>query len=107
MGYDDKKVRDMLRIRGTRPLILHRKFMKKHEYWNSLINEKLYHRRSICEYVNSAIKRKYSDTLYSKNWRGQFKETRLLAIVYNIDRNLAVLAEVFYGALKYYFRTAL
>ena len=66
MGYDDSKVRRTLRSRGIRPLIPHREFMNKQKYWNSLIDRKLYHKRSLCETVNSVIKRKYSDTLYSK-----------------------------------------
>ncbi len=90
MGYDDSKVRSTLRMRGTRPLIPYRKFKPKHEYWNSLMNRKLYHKRSLSETVNSVIKRRYSDTLYSKDWRSQFKEMTLLAIVYNTGRRLAV-----------------
>lgn len=90
MGYDDSKVRRTLRIRGIRPLIPHRVFMKKQKHWNSLIDMSLYHKRSLSETVNSVIKRKYSDTLYSKNWRSQFKELKLLAIVYNIDRRLGI-----------------
>lgn len=98
MGYDDNKVRKTLRSRGIRPLIPHREFMKKQKYWNSMMNKKLYHKRSLCETVNSVIKRKYTDTLYSKDWRDQFKEMILLAIVYNIDRRIRVLLKVFYKA---------
>jgi len=100
MGYDDSKVRRTLRIRGVRPLIPHREFMNKHKYWNSLMNKKLYHKRSLSETVNSVIKRKYSDTLYSKNWRSQFKEMILLCIVYNIDRKITFFLEVFYKAIN-------
>lgn len=98
MGYDDSKVRRALRSRGVRPLIPHRVFMKKQKYWNSLMNQKLYHQRSLSETVNSVIKRRYSDTLYSKNWRSQFKEMVLLCIVYNIDRKIRIFLEVFYKA---------
>lgn len=97
-GYDDSKVRRTLRSRGVRPLIPHREFMSKHKYWNSMMNEKLYHKRSLSETVNSVIKRRYSDTLYSKNWRSQFKEMIFLCVVYNIDRKIMVLLEVFYKA---------
>jgi len=103
MGYDDSKVRKTLRSRGIRTLILHREFMKKHKYWNSVIDKELYHKRSLCETVNSVIKRKYTDTLYSKDWRDQFKEMILLAIVYNVDRRIRVLLEVFYKAFDFYF----
>ncbi len=99
-GYDDMKVRNTLRSRGIRPLIPHREFMKKQIYWNSLIDKKLYHKRSLSESVNSSIKRKYTDTLYLKHWRSQSKEMTLLAIVYNIDRRIRVLVEVFYEALQ-------
>ena len=90
MGYDDRKVRNSLKSRGVRPIIPYRQFMKKHRYWNSMIDMKLYHKRSISETVNSVIKRKYTDTLYSKDWRNQFKELKLLAIVYNIDRKVRI-----------------
>jgi IS5 family transposase len=93
-GYDDSKVRRTLRNRGTRPLIPHRVFMQKQKYWNSMINQKLYHQRSLSETVNSVIKRKFSDKLYSKHWRTQKKELKLLAIVYNIDKNLSVYLRV-------------
>jgi IS5 family transposase len=86
MGYDDSKVRRTLRMRGTRPLIPHREFKRKHEYMNSLIDKRLYGKRSLSETVFSAIKRKYSDTLYSKHWRSQRKELTLLAVVHNADR---------------------
>lgn len=86
MGYDDSKVRRTLRMRGTRPLIPHREFKRKHEYMNSIINKKLYNKRSLSETVFSSIKRKYSDTLYSKHWRSQRKELTLLAVVHNTDR---------------------
>lgn len=99
MGYDDSKVRRTLHDRGVRPMILYRSFKPKHKYWNSLFNQKLYHKRSLSETVNSVIKRKYSDTLYSKHWRNQFKELKLLAIVYNFDKNIKDLLEVFYRAL--------
>ena len=89
MGYDDRKVRKILRKRGTRPLIPHREFMKKQKYWNRLMNKKLYHQRSLSETVNSAIKRKFSDKLHSKHWRSQKKELKFMAIVYNIDKNLS------------------
>ena len=99
MGYDDSKVRRTLHSRGIRPMIPYRSFKPKHKYWNSLFDKKLYHKRSLCETVNSVIKRKYSDTLYSKSWRSQFKEMTLLAVVYNFDRNIKDLLEVFYRAI--------
>jgi IS5 family transposase len=98
MGYDDKKVRYALRERGVRPLIPYRAFKQKHKYWNSLMDKKLYHKRSLVETVNSVIKRKYSDVLYSKSWRNQGKELTLLAVVYNIDRKIKIMLEVFYRA---------
>lgn len=88
MGYDDRKVRSALRTRGTRPLIPYRNFGKQRVRWNSMMDSALYHKRSLSETVNSVIKRRYSDTLYSKNWRSQFKELKLLAIVYNFDRRI-------------------
>ena len=84
-------------------MIPYREFKNKpkYVYWNSLFDKKLYHRRSLSETVNSVLKRKYSDTLYSKHWRNQFKELKLLAVVYNFDKSIKNLLEVFYRA-KYY-----
>ena len=85
-GYDDCKVRRTLRMRGARPLIPYREFGKKQKYKNSLLDKKLYNKRSLSETVFSVIKRRYSDTLYSKHWRSQRKELTLLAVVYNADK---------------------
>ena len=98
MGYDDRKVRSALRMRGTRPLIPHRDFGGRQRYWNSLMDKDLYHKRSLSETVNSVIKRRYSDTLYSKDWRSQFKEMTLLAVVYNIGRMTRTFLKDFYEA---------
>lgn len=101
-GYDDSKVRRTLRDRGIRPLIPHREFTKRHEYLNSRIDKKLYNKRSLSETVFSSIKRKYSDTLYSKHWRSQCKELTLLAIVYNADRKAREAMVFLIGFLQSY-----
>jgi IS5 family transposase len=85
-GYDDMRVRHILKKNRIRPVIPYREFGAKQRYWNSLLNKNVYGKRSLSESVNSSIKRKYTDTLYAKNWRSQFKELTLLAIVYNFDR---------------------
>ena len=102
MGYDDSKVRKALRSRGIRPLIPYRIFKEKHRYWNSLMSKNLYHKRSLSETVNSSIKRKYTDTLYSKHWRNQKKEMTLLAIVYNIDRKIRLFVIGFLQSYSFY-----
>jgi len=89
-GYDDNKVREALQDRGIIPVIPFREMTPLHKALRNSIDMKLYHRRSLSETVNSSIKRKYGSVLYSKNWRSQFKELILKAVVYNIDRKLSI-----------------
>jgi IS5 family transposase len=87
-GYDDKKIRDYLKKHGIRTLIPYRVFDKKQVYWNLLMNKKDVHQRSKSETVNSVVKRRYGDYLASKGFWRQYKEAKLLCVVYNIDREL-------------------
>jgi len=49
--------RDALRAEGVRPLIKHRLFARYDHAHNARIESERYHQRSICETVNSVIKR--------------------------------------------------
>lgn len=98
MGYDDRKVRDILRSRGTRPLIPHREFKNIDKAHNARLDKKEYGKRAFSETVNSMLKRKYADCVSSRNWWNQFKEIRLMCFVHNIDRSLAIIVEGFYKA---------
>lgn len=87
-GYDSKEVRKELRELGIRPLIKHREFTSLQRAWNARMNKKEYNQRWLVETANSVIKRKYSDCLSSRSWWNQFKELKLLALIYNIDVEL-------------------
>ena len=89
-GYDSTKIRKFLKKRRTRSLIPYREFKRKHAHWNSLFNTKDLHQRSKCETINSMTKRNYGDTLTSKGFHNQFKETLFIAVVHNIDRSLTI-----------------
>lgn len=97
-GYDDKKVRDILRDRGIRPLIPHREFKPIDKAHNAKLDKDEYNKRAFSETVNSMLKRKYADYVSSKNWWNQFKEIRLMCFVHNIDRSLVIVVEGFYKA---------
>ncbi len=56
-GYDDMSFREELRAEGVRPLIKHRVFAPYDYAHNARINDELYNQRSVCETVNSVIKR--------------------------------------------------
>jgi len=85
-GYDSKHVRDTLRGRGIRPLIKHREFTSLDKAHNKRIKPEDYNQRSMNETNNSTVKRKYGDTLTTKTYWTQVRETLLTAITHNIDR---------------------
>lgn len=61
--YDDMSFRDQLRAEGVRPLIKHRVFAPYDHAHNARIDDGLYNQRSICETVNSVIKRSYGSAV--------------------------------------------
>jgi len=95
-GYDDKAVRDELRRMGTRPLIKHREFKPIDKAHNKRIKSKDYHQRSMSETVNSMLKRKYDDTLYTRSYWKQCKEIMLMAVVHNIERNISKISFIYW-----------
>jgi IS5 family transposase len=90
-GYDDQKIRKELRSMGIRPLIRHREFKPVNKAQNARMKKKDYHQRSKTETVNSMVKRKYSDTLYTKTFWNQVKEVLFMAVVHNIERKIMVI----------------
>lgn len=87
-GFDDRGVREELREMGIRPLIKHREFRPIDKAHNARMNSGDYHQRSMTETVNSMLKRKYDDTLYTKGYWNQYKEILLMAVVHNIERKM-------------------
>ncbi len=87
-GYDDMSFREELRAEEVRPLIKHRVFAPApydHAH-NARIEDELYNQRSICETVNSVIKRSYGSAVRARAWYRQFREITLVAAVYNVEQ---------------------
>jgi transposase len=84
-GFDAEHLRMFLRQNLVMPVIAYRLFGTKDNLINELLKLIGYCRRSLSETVNSVIKRRFGDMLRSRLWNMQFKETKLRAIVYNIN----------------------
>lgn len=89
-GYDDQKLRRLARNHDIRPLIRHREFTPLHKAWNARLDNDLYHRRSMNETVNAAIKRKFSAFVRSRLWWEQFRELVIKCAVHNLERGIAI-----------------
>jgi hypothetical protein len=87
-GYDDGRLRGMLRRMKVRPLIRHREFKPHDKAANTRMDERLYHRRSLLETVNPVIKRKYGSWVRSRAWGKQFREIVAKHLIYNVERTL-------------------
>ena len=85
-GYDDMSFREDLRAEGVRPLIKHRVFAPYDHAHNAQIEDALYNQRSVCETVNSVIKRSYGSAVRARVWYRQFREITLAAAVYNVEQ---------------------
>jgi len=85
-GYDSKDIRDTLHDWNIRPLIKHREFTNLDKAHNACMNPEDYNQRLMTETNNSTIKRKYGDTLTTKTYWRQHRETLIKAITHNLDR---------------------
>jgi IS5 family transposase len=85
-GYDDMSFREDLRAEGVRPLIKHRVFAPYDHAHNAQIEDALYNQRSVCETVNSVIKRSYGSAVRARVWYRQFREITLAAAIYNVEQ---------------------
>ena len=74
--YDDMSFREELRAKNVRPLIKHRVFALYDHAHNARIQDELYNQRSICEIMNSVIKRSYGSAVRARVWYRQFREDR-------------------------------
>ncbi|WP_164932755.1 transposase [Halorubrum amylolyticum] len=50
------------------------------------IDDELYNQRSVCETVNSVIKRSNGSAVRARAWYRQFREIVLAATVYNVEQ---------------------
>jgi len=82
-GYDTDDLRELLKDRNDRPLILHREYNPIDETANARINEDDYYQRSK---VDSVIKRLYGDRIRARTWYRQFRKMLLRMVIYNPDR---------------------
>jgi IS5 family transposase len=87
-GYDSKHVRDELKEVGVRPLIKHREFKPQDKAHNKRMKKQDYNQRVKTETVNSCVKRKTGDTLTTKTYWQQVRETHIKAITHNIERHI-------------------
>jgi IS5 family transposase len=90
-GFDSKPLRDDLRGRTIRPLIKHREFKPIHKAHNARIKKEDYNQRLMCESVNSSTKRRTGDTLTTKTYWRQHKESLIKAITHNLERYLTTI----------------
>lgn len=67
-GYDDMSFRKDLRAEDIRPLVKHRVFAPYDHAHNARIENELYNQRSVCETVNSVIKRSYGSAVRARAW---------------------------------------
>jgi IS5 family transposase len=78
--------RDELRAEGVRPLIKHRVFAPYDHAHNARLKDDLYNQRSICETVNSVIKRSDGGAVRARAWYRQFRKITVAAAVYNVEQ---------------------
>jgi IS5 family transposase len=69
-------------------LIKHRIFAPYDHTHNARTEDDLYNQRSVCETVNSVIKRSDGFAVRARAWDRQFREITLAAAVYNVERVL-------------------
>ena len=87
-GYDSKEIRDELRKASVRPLIKHREFTNLDKAHNKRMKPEDYNQRVKGESVNSSVKRKTGDTLTTKTYWRQHKESLIKAITHNLNRHI-------------------
>ena len=76
---------------GIRPIIKHRVFSRLDKAHNARLDKKLCGQRSKNETVNSSVKRKYGEHVYSRKWWNQFKEIYMMAVLHNVERKMIVI----------------
>ena len=80
--------REELRAEDVRPLIKHRVFAPYDHAHNARIDDDLYNQRSVCETVNSVIKRSDGFTVRAQARYRQFREITLITAVYNVEQTV-------------------
>jgi len=73
------------RAKNVRLLIKHRVFVPYDHAHSARIDNELYDQRSVCETVDSVIKR-LDGSVGARSWYRQFRESTFAAAVYNVER---------------------
>jgi len=89
-GYDSVKNREFAKLLKITPVIPYREANEVLALANFSIDKSVYHQRSKVETVNSVMKKKFDDTIHSKNFGNQKKEAKILDIVYNLYRYVKI-----------------
>jgi IS5 family transposase len=84
-GYDWELLRHKLHVEGVETVIKHREHGDLDVAHNALIDENIYHQRSLIESTFFALKRRYGESLRSRTWYGQFREIVLKSAIRNIE----------------------
>lgn len=83
-GYDWNLLRYRLHVEGIETVIKHREHGDLDVAQNAIIDENIYHQRSLIESAFFALKRRFGETLRSRTWYGQFREIVLKSAIRNI-----------------------
>jgi IS5 family transposase len=84
-GYDWELLRHKLHVEGVETVIKHREHGDLDVAHNALIDDNIYHQRSLIESTFFALKRRYGESLRSRTWYGQFREIVLKSAIRNIE----------------------
>ena len=87
-GYDWDLLRHKLHGEGVKTVIKHREHGDLDVAQNALIDEQIYHQRSLIESAFFALKRRFGETLRARTWYGQFREIVLKAAIRNIELDI-------------------
>jgi transposase len=94
-GYDSEKIhaliREEIKADSIIPLRVRKRKKIKGKYRRELNNnfdKPKYNKRNIAETTFSVVKRKFGETLRSRNYYNQVKEIKIKLIVYNIDKKV-------------------
>jgi len=84
-GYDWDLLRYILHSEGVKTVIKHREHGYLDIAENALIDDSIYHQRSLIESAFFALKRRFGETLRARTWYGQFREIVLKSAIRNIE----------------------
>jgi IS5 family transposase len=84
-GYDWELLRHKLHAEGVKTVIKHREHGDLDVAHNAMIDDTIYHQRSLIESAFFALKRRFGETVRARTWYGQFRELVLKSAIRNIE----------------------